>query len=233
MKQCFFALVFGLTAAGALPALADQNTSTLPSAYFQASEVTMTEVIPTASEIASGYLSSEIPNTFSPAALAGLDWSQMIVIGEKIIELIKEGKPVVNIKRDAVSVVPMGIQSWQQLAGWQVPVTKAYNLSVKNGFGSKVVDVRLKVSGMWGGSVDGRGKFLANVQIVPVAVKVLWGWSLDLWSENREPVNAGTVADPVAGLGFDIRYKAGTVLNELNGTQDYYITGDGKILELQ
>jgi hypothetical protein len=138
----------------------------------------------------------------------------------------------VNIKRDAVSVMPLGVQTWHQLAGWQAPVTKVYNVAITNYLGMNVVDLRLKVSGMWGGNVDGKGQYLANVMVVPVNTRVLWGWTLDLWTENREPVNNGTMEAPRAGLGFDIRYKATTMLNELNGTQDYFITGDGNILAL-
>jgi len=225
-----FTLVFALVFAA--PALAADPASK-SAAYHQVGGVTFEEVIPTATEIASGYLEAPGLETLSALDLASVDWNQMILIGEKIIELVKRGTPVVNIKRNGVSVLPLGSQAWPQLAGWQVPVTRAYNLAVKNALGVKVVDLRLKVSGMWGGSLEGRGKYLANVQIVPVAVKVLWGWNLDLWTENRDPVNAGTSADPIAGLGFDVRYKVSTALNEFNGTQDYYLTGDGKILELE
>lgn len=233
MKRSTIALLFGSVILAATSAMADE-ASDRSDAYYRASQISFTEVVPTAAEIASGYLdSSAVPHTFNPADLIGLDWNQMYVIGEKIIEIIKRGAPVLNIKRDTVAVVPMGVQAWQQLAGWQQPVTKAYNFTIKNYLGNHVVDMRLKVSGMWGGNIDGRGQYLANVQVVPVSVRVLWGWNVDLWSENREAVNTGTVASPIAGLGFDIRYKATTMLNELTGAQDYFITGDGKIVELQ
>jgi len=225
MKALFFALVF---AAPALASAHGPNTA----AYHQVGGVSFTEVVPTAAEIASGYLEAPAFDSLSPLDLANVDWSQLILVGEKVIELVKRGAPVVNIKRSSVSVLPLGSQAWQQLAGWQVPVTRVYTLAVKNALGVTVVDLRLKVSSMWGGNFDGRGKYLANVQVLPVAVKVLWGWSLDLWTESQDPVNAGTKVDPIAGLGLELRYKIGTALNELNGTQDYYLTGDGKILEL-
>lgn len=221
-----FLVVLALTASVA-------SAAEVPADYYKAKKVTVTEVVPTAAEIASGYLQpNPIENNGLLEELASIDWNAMILVGQKVIELVKAGAPVVNIKRDAVSVVPMGVQSWQQLAGWQAPVTKVYNVKVTNYLGMDVVDLRLKVSGMWGGSVDGKGQYLANVMVVPVNTRVLWGWTLDLWTENREPVNNGTLEAPRAGLGFDIRYKATTMLNELNGTQDYFITGDGKILAL-
>lgn len=209
------------------------SASEVPADYYKADKVTVTEDIPTAAEIASGYIQpSEFQNNGLLEELAGLDWNAMILVGQKVIELVKQGQAVVNIKRDAVSVMPMGVENWQQLGGWQAPVTKVYNVKVTNYLGMDVVDLRLKVSGMWGGNVNGKGQYLANVMVVPVSTRVLWGWTLDLWTENREPVNNGTLEAPRAGLGFDIRYKATTMLNELSGTQDYFITGDGNILAL-
>lgn len=201
-------------------------------AYYLADKVTVTEVVPTAEEIASGYLlPNPAPNAFIEE-LGGLDLNTMVLLGQRVIELVKAGAPVVNIKRDTVSVVPAGLQDWQLLAGWHAPVTKVYNVQVKNLFGMNVVDMRLKVSGMWGGNVNGKGQYLANVLVVPVSTTVLWGWTMDLWTENREPVNNGTLEAPRAGLGFDVRYKIVSPLAELNGTQDYFITGNGQIQAL-
>jgi hypothetical protein len=200
--------------------------------YYKISSVAVQEVVPTAEEIASGYLApTQSPRAFLEGA-ESLDWNAMVLIGEKIIQIIKAGKAVVNIKRDAVAALPVGVNNWQELAGWQAPVTKVYTVKVTNYLGMDVVDLRLKVSAMWGGNLAGKGQYLSNVLIVPSAMKVLWGWNLDLWSENRDPVNSGSLEAPKAGLGFDIRYRVTTMLNELNGTQDYFITGDGNILVL-
>ena len=108
-------------------------------------------------------------------------------------------------------------------------MSKTYNVTMKNNFGMEVVRVRVRVTGNWGGSAAGRGQYLANVIMVPVETYVAWGWSLDLWSENRDPVNTGTFEQPIAGLGFDIRYRVKTYFNELGGMQDYWITGDGQL----
>jgi hypothetical protein len=224
-----FVASLSLVAFSAASYAADAKTE----AYYKVSKVTVKEVVPTAAEIASGYVDmAAAPQEGLIEELANIDWNAMVLVGQKVIELVKAGAPVVNIKRDTVSVMPMGVQTWQQLAGWQAPVTKAYNVTITNYLGMNVVDLRLKVSGMWGGNVDGKGQYLANVMVVPASTRVLWGWTLDLWTENREPVNTGSVQAPRAGLGFDIRYKATTPLNELNGTQDYFITGDGKIQAL-
>jgi hypothetical protein len=199
--------------------------------YFRAKKVTVTEGVPTAAEIAAGYLAPtpSTLQTLSAIDLKNLDWNAMVMIGEKVIDILKAGRPVVNIQRDSVAVVPGGVADWQLLAGWQVPVTKIYNFTIQNYLGMDVVSLRLKVAAMWGGNLSGKGQYLANVNVVPEATRVLWGWNLDLWTENHAPVNAGSVDAPVAGLGFDIRYKATTLINEMDGASAYYVTGDGKI----
>jgi hypothetical protein len=201
--------------------------------YYRVMKVTMTEDVPTAEEIASSYIDpQQQPHTFSPLTFQSIDWNAMVMIGEKVIDLLKRGQAVVNIKRDSVSVVPAGVTTWQQLSNWQVPVTKVYNFAITNKMGMDVIQLRLKVAAMWGGGINGKGQYLANVNVIPEATRILWGWNLDLWTENHEPVNAGSVESPMAGLGFDIRYKATTLFNEMDGAQAYYLTGNGSIYSL-
>ena len=203
--------------------------------YMTADTVQIEEVIPTAEELYSDWLDSAqgvLPDQ-APEEMQGISWDQMVLIGEKLIEIIKAGAPVVNIKRDSVSVLPAGARDWQQMAGWKAPVTKVFAVQLKNLWGNVVVSFRLKLSAMHGGTYNSRGKYLANVVLVPSQVYVAWGWNLDVWSENRDPVNTGTVKNPVAGLGVDLRFKVKSMLNELQGAQDYWITGAGEMSVVQ
>lgn len=231
MKLTKLFSVMGLLAAANVYAQ-DANVLNLDE-YYQVSAVKMVETVPTAAEIAASYvdLSTAFDATLSTAV--AIDWNTMFFIGKQIIDILKANASVVNIKRDAVAVVPGGLQSWQQLAGWNAPATKVFNFVVTNRLGMNVVDLRLKVSGNWGGNAQGRGKYLANVIVVPTSIHTLVGWNLDLWTENHDPVNTGSEKSPVAGLGFDIRYKITSLLNQLNGAEDYFVTGDGVIKEVQ
>lgn len=204
------------------------------SRFYQLKAAKIQEVVPTAEEIY-GFTAeqAEQAEVKAPATfLEDIDINKIILIGEKVIELIKRGAPVVNIKRDVVYAIPKGLE-WQQLTGWQLPVTKVYQVQIVNGLNMNVVDARVKVSSMYGGSYMGKGQYLANVVVVPTSVKVLWGFSLDLWTENREPINMGQVEAPIAGLGFDIRYKVTSWATEINGTQDYFVLGSGDIKQIQ
>lgn len=196
--------------------------------YHVITKVEVNEVVPTAVEIYSSALTMETSGKRVPelSTFDVADWNLMVTIGEKLIEIIKAGQSVVNIKRDVVSVVPAGVQSWEQLSGWKVPMTKVFEVKATNGWGTDVVKMRLKISAM------NNGAYLANVLIVPSELVVQWGFNVDVWSENRPPVNVGTASVPVAGLGFDIRYKIKSLMSEKNGTQDYFVTGNGELVEL-
>lgn len=219
---CLIALVSSVSIARA-------DNHDVPPAY-RVGPLEIREVVPTPSELYSEFLVPEAKVSPSPE-LQGIDWGTVVLIGEKLIPIIKAGAPVVNVRRDAVSVIPQGVRAWDELAGWKAPATKVYSVTAKNYLGLTVVDLRLKVSAMYGGGMDGKGKYLANVIVVPSSIYVLWGFTLDVWTENRDPVNTGSKSAPVAGLGFDVRFKYGNVLNLQEGAQDYFVKGDGSIQE--
>jgi len=207
----------------------------------QIAKVTFKEVIPTDEEIYLAHVDME--NAFrAPRANdigsdlddASVILDKVVLVGQKVINIIKAGAPVIDVKRDAVHVVPQGVSAWQNLGGWQVPLVKSYALNMKNGFGATVVNVRMKVSGATGGSYDGKGKYISNVYVVPTAISVMWGFNLNVWLENHTPVNTGSLARPVAGLGVDLMYKVSGAIpvTAIQGAQDYFITGDGKLLAL-
>lgn len=201
-------------------------------------EVKFGEVVPTDEEL---FLSQEtFDQNFRTTTLgdglddAGVYIDKLIMIGQKVVDIVKAGAPVIDVKNDAVHVVPQGINAWQALAGWKTPVTKVYALSMKNGFGMTVIQIRLKLSATGGGNYDGQGKYLSNVYMVPTSLYSMWGFYLNVWMENRPPVNVGTKSSPTAGLGVDLRYKVSSALpiTAVTGAQDYFVTGDGSLQAL-
>lgn len=229
MKKTYFvlsALALAASVSAVSASAAESND------FYTLKPAVVKEVPPTPEELYSG--SAAIPQRPAPI-LQGLDidFGSMIEIGEKVLQLIAEGRPVTNIQNQSVSVIPSGLSTWQQLNGWQPPVTKVYSVSVQNLMGMTVIDMRIKVSANWGGGLDGRGKFLANVTMVPSSVYVMWGFTCNVWADHQDPVNVGASDNPVAGLGFDIRWQWGNVVNMQTGTQDYFVSGDGVIKQLE
>lgn len=201
--------------------------------FYRLRPATVKEVVPTAAEIYSDFLAPPVAQKQNQVEGFDLDWGTITTIGEKIIQIIQAGKPVVNVTRDTISAVPGGISAWTQLSGWKAPVTKVYSLTAENNLGMTIVDLRLKVSANYGGGLDGKGQFIANLVVVPTSIYVLWGFSADVFSEHQEAVNLGSSDNPIAGLGFDIRYKYSSPLFTQQGTQSYFVSGDGQIKDVE
>ena len=201
--------------------------------FYRLRPATVKEVVPTAAELYSDFIAPPVASKQAQLDAFTLDWSTIVTIGEKIIQIVQAGKPVVNVTRDTISAVPGGVAAWTQLSGWQAPVTKVYSLTAENNLGMTIVDMRLKVSANTGGGIDGKGKFIANLVVVPSSIYVLWGFSADVFSEHQEAVNMGASDNPVAGMGFDIRYKYSSPIFTQQGTQSYFVSGDGVIKDIE
>jgi hypothetical protein len=202
--------------------------------FYRLRPATVKEVVPTAAEIYSDFITPPVAAQKQPSIEAfTLDWSTIVTIGEKIIDIVKAGKPVVNVTRDTIAAVPGGVSAWTQLSGWQAPITKVYSLTAQNNLGMTIVDMRLKVSANTGGGIDGKGKFIANLVVVPSSIYVLWGFSADVSSSHQEAVNMGLSDNPIAGMGFDINYKYSSPLFTQQGAQSYFVSGDGVIKSIE
>jgi hypothetical protein len=157
----------------------------------------------------------------------------MVIIGEKVIKLIEKGKVSVSVVRQTLSVVPQGVTLWTDLENWSpVPQQKVFRVDIRNAFCSVVANARLKVSFLYGGSHEGKGKFLSNVTMIPTSIYAgYWGTGFDLYTEFRDPVNIGTKANPVAALGFDVRYRFYSIFGTVEGAYDAFVNGKG-VLQL-
>jgi len=152
---------------------------------------------------------------------------QLIRIGQKIYKIVDAGKPVYNSTVHRTDVVPKGITEWQQLTGWQTPVSKSYEWSLKNLYGMKVIILRYRILYTPGGRFEDRGEFLQNVTIIPEYVYVAWGFSLDVMASVPSITNAGSTKNPIAAAELLIDATVKTPLNTSRVSASYYVRGDG------
>ncbi len=158
---------------------------------------------------------------------------QLIRIGQKIYKIVEAGRPIYNSNLHRTDVLPKGVAEWQQLTGWQAPTSKRYEWSIKNLYGMNVVTLRYRLMYTPGGHLDGRGRYLQAVTIVPEYVYVAWGYSLDVTASTPSITNAGTLENPVAGAELMIDATVKTVLNTAQMTASYYVRGDGLFKDMQ
>ena len=65
------------------------------------------------------------------------------------------------------------LDKFNELGGTQK--SDFYEVSYKNLFNLEVVNLRVRLQYTYGGSENGRGKYLANVSLVPAEINETWG----------------------------------------------------------
>jgi hypothetical protein len=158
----------------------------------------------------------------------------IINLGLKIWKIVEDNKPVVDVKTQFATALPKGVSGWTDMAGWLPPVGTIYELTAKNAYGIKVIDLRYQVLRTYGGSYDGKGKYLTAVTVEPLLVDVAWGYHFSMSSNvpDTSIVNVGTSDNPVAGLMDQLGWNISTPLKSSSGQSLYFLQGDGAYREI-
>ena len=159
---------------------------------------------------------------------------QIVNIGLKVWNMVVENKPVVKVESKYAVALPMGVKSAVELSGWSRPKSYVISFYFENLYGIDVISVRYRVTYVYGGSYQGRGKYLAAVYAIPERVDVMWGFSFNMqaYVPDATVVNVGTSANPIAALQLKVSWSASSILKEIDGTDVYYIQGDGYFKEI-
>ncbi|MES3037437.1 MAG: hypothetical protein V4736_05965 [Bdellovibrionota bacterium] len=158
---------------------------------------------------------------------------RIINIGKKIWDVVDKGKAVVNQTYNVAHALPENVRNWTQLAGWQVPRSKLYEIYYTNGFGAKVVRFIYRLTFTYGGNVDGTGRYLTGIRVQPATLNVAWGFNFDVVTEVPEVYNMGTTRDPLAAANIIVRWQLRNGLTNITETDQYMVNGTGKIVPLQ
>jgi hypothetical protein len=126
----------------------------------------------------------------------------------KIWDIIEQNKAVANVEMAGTSALPkIANQNWQVMTGWKPERSVRFSLEIKNLFGMKVVELQYDVHLIYGGSVNGKGLYVASARVLPSNVSVLWGYNLDVNVNVASVYNVGTAQNPVAAIDLDVQYK--------------------------
>ena len=154
---------------------------------------------------------------------------QIVNLVDKVFTLIAKNQPVVNINVNYANAVPYGISHWTQLQGWKTPAVKRYQLTYKNPYGAKVVDITYQLHYTYGGNYNGVGQFLTGVTIEPVKVNTAWGYTVDMTAEVPDStiVNVGTAENPIAAMQVKLKYSVHTIVKDIQSEVIFYVQGNG------
>ncbi|HVE14854.1 MAG TPA: hypothetical protein VNI01_15770 [Elusimicrobiota bacterium] len=146
--------------------------------------------------------------------------------------MIEKNRPTVGVRDSFACALPAEAKDWRELSGWSGPESSEHRLQAVDAFGATVADVRYAVVREWGGSRGGKGKYLANVAVIPLRVEAAWGYDVDVSVGVSGVVNAGTAEDPVAAMILELRWSISSALRREEGRDAFYLRGDGTLRAL-
>ncbi|MEZ4814925.1 MAG: hypothetical protein R3A80_06940 [Bdellovibrionota bacterium] len=156
----------------------------------------------------------------------------MFVLGEKIWKFVEANQPVVSINGAYAHIVPQEAQSWQELENWSRPVSALYKATYKNLYGITVVDLAFRVTFTPRGTYNGKGKYIANLTVLPELVEVGWGYTVEAGAKIYEVLNRGTEEDPLATAQIAVGWKIKTILKSSTTNKSLFVEGDGSVTNL-
>lgn len=151
----------------------------------------------------------------------------IVNIGKFIWEIIEKNRPVINQQYTAISAVPYGVKSWDELENWSVPTIKIYKMVYTNVYKMKVVEFEYRVAFTANGTYQGKGKYLSRVEIEPKTLTVAWGYKFDATGLVLNVTNVGTKDAPMAAMELNLNWQVSTLVKAQAQSVRYYIRGDG------
>lgn len=197
--------------------------------YFSISEIIVTEI-----ETLDSYDDKDIAGDIG-SVITIVD--KLIALGQKVWPIIKAGKPVINNGMNnfkPIYVLPEvagqdAAFTFYSMSDWDMPVSKSYRVSYKNGFGAEVIGFNYTVLGQGGGKYEGKGSYVGNVQVVASNISVAWGFEFSADVSFVNAMNLGSMDNPVAGAMLKIDYKAKSLFKEIESSEIFTINGHGTI----
>lgn len=164
----------------------------------------------------------------NPLAIA----NGMLVLGSKIWKFVEANQPVVSAEGAYAHIIPSEAQSWQELENWSRPISAIYRATYKNLYGIKVVDLAFRVTLTPRGTYNNRGKYIANLVVLPEVVDVAWGYTVEAAAKIHEVINRGTVEDPIAAAQLSVGWTVKTILKNSTTQNSLFVEGDGTMTNL-
>lgn len=196
--------------------------------YFQIEKVTVTEIE------AQPYLVEEKFDNKDLGAII-LTIEKLIALGTKIYDIVKKGKPVVNMAfAKPVSVLPQTEDpnvAFNSMTGWSMPKARTYKIEYKNLLGMSVISFDYTVYFQHGGQYEDKGAYITGLTVRASNVSVAWGFEFNASSELETITNRGSRSNPTAGATMRISYSASSLLNSIQSSESFFVTGSGEMVK--
>ncbi len=198
--------------------------------YFEISKVEVTEVESAPIQYAEFQQEKNLNGVIMQA-------KGLLALGKEIWKIIEAGRPVSNhTAMQTITVLPKDEDGEpvdvMDMESWKLPSARSYRVEYKNGFGMTVIGFTYTVVFQWGGSYNGKGKYLTGVNVMADDISVSWGFNFSADSQLLSITNTGTRENPVAAATLTVKYRAKSVMSDISSSETFYVTGSGKIGKL-
>ena len=99
-------------------------------------------------------------------------------------------------------------------------------------FGQPAGGFDYRITYFFGGSYQGKGKFLGQISVVPTNIHLKTDRTLKMKVELASVINFGSESDPVAGAQIIINWSSPTTTRYEMYSAEYLIYGTGEIQDL-
>lgn len=154
----------------------------------------------------------------------------LVALGEDIYKLVTKGKPHNTTSYAPISVVPkLNGEAVDILTTeyWNVPLKRSYKVIYENIYGADVVTFQFAVIYSYGGSYNGKGKYLTSVQIIPEQVRTLFGFDFTATMKLGGIQNLGSRENPIAGATLLLESTVNSVMVAHTDTYSFHVDGLG------
>lgn len=148
-------------------------------------------------------------------------------------DVLSSNRPLVTTDFEKYAeALPKTASNAMELTGWEKPILVQVRTHALNRAQIRVATVVYAIQFSYGGRFKGRGRYLANVVVVPQRISVVPGFHVDLKAQVMAVLNFGTARNPIAVIQLLIIEKVSSMLADKTDTRSFLIRGDGKFSEL-
>eukprot|EP00161_Ancyromonas_sigmoides_P010036 TRINITY_DN2501_c0_g1_i5.p1 TRINITY_DN2501_c0_g1~~TRINITY_DN2501_c0_g1_i5.p1 ORF type:complete len:291 (-),score=181.25 TRINITY_DN2501_c0_g1_i5:57-839(-) len=160
--------------------------------------------------------------------LSDIPIDEIVNIGKKVLEIVKEGTPVVNVQSDLATAIPAQATGWLDMSDWKgIKSWGPFVWSRRNGFGTETIHYEFTFDWNYGGRYNGKGSFLQEGTVGNKDIHAAWAHDMDVGLTVGAPSNVGSSAWPVAQVSFTVRMKVDTMINHEQRECKATLMGDG------
>jgi len=165
----------------------------------------------------------------------------VVALGESVYTLVEKGRPKITTEYAPISILPRDPSNTAadpaqryavdpfDMEGFSFPVEKMITAKLKSPLGKEVVTFQYKIIYSYGGSYNGRGKYLTGINIIPAKVTAGWNWVLNSSMKLSGMMNHGTRENPVVGAMITVKYNMTNLTRGVERNDTIYISADGSM----